>query len=245
MAKLQVRPLVNAIVFSEKNPAGDGFTLIELLVVIAIIAILASLLLPALSGAKEEGRSAACKSNLRQIGIGLRVYVDENESYPSDNGGYGPKPWESSVLPSIDISNNVFLCPSLRRKLLPPHPNHDLSYGFNLLGVGHGGYDPVSGYSGYLGLQYVADGVPEARVVSPSDMIAIGDVMEPGADDGDIAGNFAEPDDLIADRHKRGGNVVFCDGHVEFDTQANWHKADNSHRKRWNADNLPHPELWQ
>ena len=236
---------MKAIAISKKNPAGDGFTLIELLVVIAIIAILASLLLPALSGAKEAGRSAACKSNLRQIGIALRVYVDENESYPSDNGGYGPVPWERSILPSINMSNNVFLCPSLRRKLLPPSTPHNLSYGINLLGVGHGGYDPISGYSGYLGLQYIADGVREAKVVAPSDMIAIGDVMEAGADDGDIAGNFAERDDWVADRHKRGGNVVFCDGHVEFDTQVNWMKADEVHRKRWNADNLPHPDLWQ
>lgn len=56
-----------------------GFTLIELLVVIAIIAILSSLLLAALNGALGKVRSAACKSNLRQLGIALRFYLDDNQ----------------------------------------------------------------------------------------------------------------------------------------------------------------------
>ena len=61
--------------------AADGFSLIELLVVIAIIAILASLLLPAISRAKEKGQRAACFSNQRQIALAARLYMDEN------NGG--------------------------------------------------------------------------------------------------------------------------------------------------------------
>src|SRR6266516_139714 len=67
--------------------AEQGFTLIELLVVIAIIAILAGLLLPTLSKAKEGGRSVTCKNNMHQITIGMLMYVDDNNDFFPWAGG--------------------------------------------------------------------------------------------------------------------------------------------------------------
>src|ERR1043165_4587012 len=86
------------------NPRAQrrvGFTLTELLVVLAIIFVLASLLLPALSRAKEEARRAKCISNLRQITLGARLWMNDNGSkypwhlMPSDGGLFGPSAGEA------------------------------------------------------------------------------------------------------------------------------------------------------
>jgi prepilin-type N-terminal cleavage/methylation domain-containing protein len=210
-----------------------GFTLLELLTVIAAVAILASILLPALSHGKTCAKSAACKGNLRQFGIGLRLYVDDFERYPlymnrSDRGVF---PWEEELAAYFDVFK-IIRCPGAR-----PNQWWGDWYDYNSLGTDRsqlGWYTwNASIYpTSTLGLGMIGSvGVPvsESFVQVPSDMLAIGELM------GFFTGEKLNHDCL-------GNNAVLCDGHVE--ACAPFQNSDAHHAKRLNNDNQPHKETW-
>ena len=189
-----------------------AFTLIELLVVIAIIAILAALLLPALSKSKERARQTHCASNLRQIVLATLMYADDHDdtfpAQPDDAltvrtfGGDGTNYYD--LLMPYAISPQVWLCPSTKNM-----PGHLMSYHMN-------------------GLIITTGGLKTTAVTRPADTLLLGE----GGQDSRFNEAYLRPNQsggYLYDRpqlnHRGGGNATFVDGHVK------WH-----HDSQWNSN---------
>jgi prepilin-type N-terminal cleavage/methylation domain-containing protein/prepilin-type processing-associated H-X9-DG protein len=214
-----------------------GFTLIELLVVIAIIAILASMLLPALARAKEKAKATRCISNEKQIAIGYLLYAGDNSDYLPVAGlqyssGVSPVEWFAEIatyvaratgsVTTLSATNTVVVCPSAKIEgVLSPSDPYIGAYG---------GYGHNWAYLGYIaspiwGAAY--DRQKLGSVNKPSETAMNGDGLDPisGVAMGNYVFGYLYPPSTHPasvptpfTRHGKGDNYSWADGHTSMNS---------------------------
>ncbi len=218
-----------------------AFTLIELLVVIAIIAILAAMLLPALSAAKQKAWTISCVSNLRQVGLGMKMFADENnELYPMSGTriswgindvvpsvGSGQRGWMEQII-SYTVNTNVYHCPGNAQLSADNQSSFNYFNGVRAVVIDTGGFGALR----------------NTRILFPSAYVLSGDTIDNAqyfnrddCDKDDYYQNCVGGDDngtpaVQWKAHSRGQNLLFTDGHVK------WYKGCNTNELTFRYDSM-------
>jgi prepilin-type processing-associated H-X9-DG protein/prepilin-type N-terminal cleavage/methylation domain-containing protein len=232
----------------------SAFTLVELLIVIAIIGILAALLLPVLAASKRRAQKIQCVGNLHQQGLGLQNFIAENHAYPSllanknsDNAGSWMDQLEHGGFDISKPKQNYFMegtwnCPAARWGALVHSELGVDCYGYNAYGVSPHGVPALGLHRNFSKSQGFVP-IRDSEVVSPTEMMAIGESFSGGLTLFRASLNDLEISGFASIRHQGKANAVFCDGHVESPSlQFLFSDSSDTALVRWNRDHQPHRE---
>lgn len=183
----------------------------------AVLAIVAAMLLPALSRAKEKGRRTACVNNMRQIGVALRLYADDQEGWlPTTTHGAGTNDsWIFQLSPYVANVNDIRICPSDKQgeqRLT----NNASSYTQNeYVFVDY--TDPFGKLiESYRRLDMIRNLALTITTFEISDSVGVSVMNDHTHSRNWLLGWSAVQADIQPDRHGRGANYLFADSHVEF-----------------------------